>query len=170
MAQRSREPAESRLGLALWVRRAHAEVPVRARRAGAAERGHVALRLSGHVALRLSGHVALRLSGHVALRLSGHVALRLSRQVALRLSGHVALRLSGWELCRGWLQLFGCLQEVFLIGSVLAADLDRDEHDDHVDDHADPAKRGDQADVLAEGGAGSEEHCWSLPTEDASVS
>src|ERR1700722_4269924 len=48
--------------------------------------------------------------------------------------------------------------EVFLVLPTLAANLHGDEDDDHVDDHANAAEGGDQADVLGYGRAGEREH------------
>ena len=47
---------------------------------------------------------------------------------------------------------------VLLVLPALAANLDRDVDEDDVDEQADPAERGDQADVLRDGLAGGEDH------------
>ena len=55
--------------------------------------------------------------------------------------------------------------DVLLVLPALAANLDRDVDEDDVDEQADPAERGDQADVLGDGLAGGEDHRASPSSE-----
>jgi hypothetical protein len=71
-----------------------------------------------------------------------------------------------------WRDLFAIAPvfAVFAVLDALTADLHGDDDQDHGHDHADPAERRDQSDVLADRFGGGEKHRLSLPAEIAPVS